>query len=92
MNSMVFVTNLLGGAIFFQGFSLGGGSVLVSAADVDSVVTAKTTVTSKDISTQNTSNDVAEMRDVIDVRQGAGDEDVALSLEGKLRSFGILRH
>lgn len=51
---IILVTNLLGGAIFFQGFSLGGGSVLVSTADVDSVVTAKTTVTSKDISTQDT--------------------------------------
>ena len=39
---------------------------------------------------EQTANDVAEMRDVVDVGQGAGDEDVALALNRKLWGFKIV--
>lgn len=39
-----------------------------------------------------TSYDVAEMRDVVDVGQGAGDQDVSLARDWKLRSLLFISH
>lgn len=42
---------------------------------------------------ENTADDVAEMRNIVDVRQGTGDEDVALPRNRKLwRRPNRIRH
>lgn len=39
--------------------------------------------TSKDIGRENTTNDVSQMGDVVDIGKSAGNEDIALALLGK---------
>lgn len=72
----------------FKGLCLGSGTVLVGTTDVDSVVTSSFAVASKHVSRKNTADDVAQMRDVVDVGKGGGDEDVALALFGEDWCFG----
>jgi hypothetical protein len=78
---VVLVTDLLRGKAFFLGFGLGGGPVLVGSAHVDRVVASQPAEPTVDISGENTSDKVSEMRHIVDVRKGGGDEDVPLSLD-----------
>ena len=75
--------NYLWSQSFFKCFCLCGCSILVSTADVKCVVVAQATIPCKDISTQNATNDVAKVRDIVDIGQGTGYEYVAFTLEGQ---------
>ena len=65
---VVMVADFFAGFTFFHGFGFGRGAVLVSAAYVNGVVANKAAVASEDIGRKHTSDDVAEMRNVVHVR------------------------
>ena len=54
-----------------------GGAVFICAADVDAVVASAAAVSCIHISTQDTPNDVAQMRHVVDVGQRTCDQDIS---------------
>lgn len=85
MNSMILVADLLGRALLLQGLGLGGRPVLVSAAYVDRVVAPQPAVPREHVGAEHASDDVREVRDVVDVGQRAGDEYVAAAGDRKLR-------
>lgn len=78
VNDMVVVTDLLGSLLFFKSLHLGGCAVLVSTADVQSIVAHKSAVASENIGTQHTPDDVTQMGYVIHIRQGTSDKHVSL--------------
>ena len=49
--------------------------------DVKDIVVTKSAVSCKDISTQNTTNDISKMRNIVDVRQSTGNENVPFTLD-----------
>jgi len=67
MDSMVLVADLLGRALLLQGLGLGGRPVLVSAAYVDRVVPPKPAVPREHVGAEHASDDVPEVREVVDV-------------------------
>lgn len=85
MDSMVLVADLLGRALLLQGLGLGGRPVLVGAAYVDRVVPPEAAVPGENVGAEHAADDVAEVRDVVDVGQRAGDEYVAATGDRKLR-------
>lgn len=91
MNSMIFITDLFRRALLLHSLGLGRGPVLISAADVDGVVSTEAAVPREDISAEHTSDDVAEVRDVVDVGESAGDEDVPAAGDRELGGFGRRR-
>lgn len=76
MNLKVFVANLLGRHVLCNGFGLGGRSVLIRAAHVQGHIAAETREPGKDVGGQDTADDVAQVRYVVDVGQGRGDQNV----------------
>ena len=60
-------------------FCLSSSTILISSANVDTVVASKTSVSSIDISRKYTADNVAQMGDVIDVRERTGNQNVALA-------------
>jgi len=85
MDSMVLVADLLGRALLLHGFRLRGRPVLVRPAYVERVVPAQPAVAREHVGAQHTSDDVPEVRDVVHVGQGAGDEYVAAAGDRQLR-------
>ena len=57
------------------------------AADEDGLVITSPAVACKDVCGEDAADEVAEMRNVVDIGQGTGDEDVALPLHGEDRSL-----
>lgn len=76
MNFKVFVANLLWRQLFGQCFRLGCRSVLVCAANIQCIVAGHTRVSSKNISRQNTTNNIAQMWNIINVWQGRSDQHI----------------
>lgn len=58
------------------------------SADEERLVASSLAVARVHVCRQDTANDVAQMRQVVRVGQGAGDEDVALPLDGEDRVGG----
>ena len=80
VNGMVVITNLSWCLVVSTSLCLSGCTVLVSAAHVDTVVANQTGKSSIDISRENTTNDVSKMRDIVDVRQSTGDQNITSAL------------
>ena len=53
-----------------------GSPILVCAAHIDAVVAPAAAVARIHISAQHAANDVSQMRHIVDIWQGAGDQDV----------------
>jgi hypothetical protein len=64
---VVFLAKGLGVDLLLEGLCLGGGAVLVTAANVDGRVATGAGVAGEDVGGQHAANDVAEMGDVVDV-------------------------
>lgn len=67
VKSVVFITDLLRGHARLLGLSLSGSAVLISTTDVNAVVACKTRISCIDISRQDTTNNVAQVGNVVDV-------------------------
>jgi hypothetical protein len=80
---IVLVAKLTGSASFLKSFGLSCGSVLVSSTNVESVVVASLAVSCESVGTENGSDDVTQVRDVVYVGQGRGDKNVLLARYGK---------
>lgn len=85
MDNMVLVADLLGRALLLQGLGLGGRPVFVRAAYVDRVVPSQPAVPCEHVGAEHASDDVPQVRDVVDIGQRTGDEDVAAAGDRKLR-------
>lgn len=83
MNSVVVVTNLFAGLLFFLSLLLSSSAILISTTNVDNVVSSLSEVTSRHISGQNASNNVTQVRYVVDIRQSTCNQDVTLALTGE---------
>lgn len=70
VDRMVLVAKSLAGDTFFQSLGFSGRAVFVRAADIKSVVATHPAVTSIHISTQGRADNVAQMRNVVDVGKG----------------------
>lgn len=64
---MVMVADLLWCLPLFKGLSFRSSAIFVSTTDVKSIVAHETTVPSKDVCAEHATDDVAEMRDVVNV-------------------------
>ena len=84
------VTDLLGATVLLHGFGLRRRPVLIGPTDIYGVVAPETTVASKHIGAQDAADYVAEMRDVVDIGQRAGDENVSLAGDGELGGLWVL--
>ena len=62
---------------------LRSGAILVRAADEERVESALATVASVHVGAQHAADQVAQVRDVVHVGQGGGDEDVLLARDGE---------
>jgi hypothetical protein len=54
-------------------------AILISTAHVDTVVPPDAAVARVHVSAQHAANDVAQVRNIVDVGQGAGDQDVSFA-------------
>jgi len=78
VNGMVVITNFLGSLSFSQGLSFSGSTILIGTTDIQSVVTSETAPSGIDISTQDTANNISQVRNIIDVRKSTGNQDIFL--------------
>jgi hypothetical protein len=83
MELIVLVAQLLRAHTLLQSLGLCRSSVLVRPADIERVVPAETGESGKYVGGKDGTDDVAEVRDVVDVREGGGDEDVAFVFFGQ---------
>ena len=65
---MVKVANLLASFAGLAGLGLCGRAVLIRATNVDGIMSSEASKSGIDVSRKNASNDVAEMRHIVDVR------------------------
>ena len=56
-----------------------GSAVFIGAADVDAVVSSAAAVACIHIGAQHTTNDVAQVRNIVDIGQGTCDQDVSFA-------------
>lgn len=70
VNLKVLVADLLRSHILGNSLGLRGSSVLVGAAHVQRDIPAETRVAGKDVSGQDATDDVAQVGNVVDIRQG----------------------
>lgn len=82
VDCIVIVTNLLAGFLLLQSFGLSSGTVFISAANVDAVVAGEASVPGVDIGGENAADDVAQVRNVVNVWKRRGNQNVALALLG----------
>ena len=80
---MVVVTDLLRRLAFLTGLCLSSRAILISAADIDSVVSSEAAEPGVNISREDAPNNVAKMGHVVNVGQRARDQDVALAFLGQ---------
>lgn len=59
--------------------SLCGGTVFVCPTHIDAVVTSAAAVSCIHISTQHTPDNIAQMGNIVDIGEGACDQDVSLA-------------
>ena len=74
---VVLIANLLGRHAFLDGLDLGGSAVLVGTTHKHRVIPAQATEPGVDISRQDTSDDVAQMGYVVNVRQSRSDKNIS---------------
>lgn len=79
VDGVVLVADLLTREAFLEGLGLGGRAVLVGTAHEDRVVPPRTAVARVDIGGEHAADDVAEVGNVVDVRQRGRDEHVSAS-------------
>ena len=79
VDGVVFIANLLGSRLFLDCFDFSGSSILVRAANENGIVPAEAAESCIHVSRKNAANDVAQVRHIIYVWQGRGDEYVALA-------------
>jgi hypothetical protein len=77
MDLKVLVTDLLWCAFLLKCLHFSGCTVLISAADVESIVPSKTAIPGENISTQHATNNVAQVRYIVDVGQRTRDQHIA---------------
>jgi len=77
---VVFVADLLRGHVLLTRLGLRCSAILVRTADIDGVVASQTAVASVHVAREDTADDVAQMRHIVDVREGAGDQNISLAL------------
>ena len=76
---MIMVANLSWGLLFFQSLNLCGCTVLISTANIQDVWSLKSLKTGVNISGKYASNDITQMRNVIDVGKGWSYKGVLLA-------------
>lgn len=80
----VLVANLARGLALLLGLSLSRCAILVSAADVNRVMPGESGVARKHITGENATDNVAEVRHIVNVRQGTSDQNVTLAWDWAL--------
>ena len=81
-NALNYAHSYLWSQSLFKCLCLCRCSILICATDVKCVVVAQSAISCKDIGTQNTTNDITKMRNIVDVWQGTGYEYIAFTLDG----------
>lgn len=81
VNFEVFVANFLRSLLAQKSLDLCRRAILVSATNVETVVSSESAVTRVDICRQNGPDQITEMGLVVDVGKSRGDEDIPLSLD-----------
>lgn len=79
VKSVVMITDLLTRLTFLSGLGLSGCTILVGTADVNSVVASKTAVSGIHIGRENAADNVAQMRNVIDIWQCTCNQNVSFA-------------
>ena len=64
---MVKITDLLTCFTFLAGLGLCSRTILISAANVDGIMTSETSISGIDISRENTTDDISEMGHVVHI-------------------------
>ena len=77
---MVKVANLLACFACLAGFRLCRRAILIRATDVDGIMTSESRKSGIDVSREDTSNDIAKMRHIVDVWQRTCDQNIPLAL------------
>lgn len=67
VDRVIVVTYLLRGLALLDGLDLGGSAILISTTNVQGVITHQPGVAGKHISTEYTSDNVAEVRNIIHI-------------------------
>lgn len=83
VESVIEVTNLLGCLLFGKSLCFSGSTILVSTTNVDSIVASESGPSGINITTQDATNQVTKMGDIVDVGKGRGDQNIFLILGGK---------
>ena len=81
MNFMVIVANFSRGLFLFKSLNFSGCTVLVSSTYIQNIWALKSFEACVNIGRKDTTNDVAQMRNVINVRKGWSDQGVLLALD-----------
>ena len=87
VDGVVLIADLLRCQVLLSGLVFRGRAVLVRPADEQQVPASQATVPGEDVRTQDASDDVTQMGDVVDVWQSTRQQDVTLTL---LRKEGVL--
>mmetsp|Transcript_27090 Transcript_27090/g.36887 ORF Transcript_27090/g.36887 Transcript_27090/m.36887 type:complete len:205 (-) Transcript_27090:669-1283(-) len=83
VNLVVVVADFLRSFAFFHSLGYSCSSVFISTANINGVVSHQTGETSIYISRQNTSNNVTQMRNIVDVWESTCNQDVSLTFYWK---------
>lgn len=81
---VVLVTNFPRCHVVFHGLDHSGSSILICSANVDRVVTMKSLESGEDISRQDTTNQIPQMRHIVDVWKSRSNQDITLVSSGSL--------
>jgi hypothetical protein len=88
---VVFVADLLRSESLCYGFSLSGCAIFIGAGDVKRLIAFCSTVSSKHVSRENTSNDVTQMRHVVHVRKSRCDQHISLAFYRKTEKLIVFK-
>jgi hypothetical protein len=74
MNCMVLVADFSGGLVFLPGFGFGRRTVLIGTTNVQGFVISGSAEPGKSIRGEDTTDDIAEMGFIVDVRQSRSNQ------------------
>jgi len=84
VDGVVVIANLLRGLAFLHRLSLSGGSIFISSANVHGVMASKSRESGIHVGREHASDNVSQMRHVVNVGECTSDEDVSFAFLGKL--------